>query len=81
MITDAGSPGAGQIFELPNPHPATFSLDDAPFGMAISRRDHHWFVAYSTNHDAAEYSYPSGTLIGTVPCCPTGVAIGVAFDP
>jgi hypothetical protein len=84
LITDAGPPGIAQIFELPNPNPTTFPLGKAPFGMAISQRYHHWFVAYSNNpstgHDAAEYSYPSGTLIGTVPCCTGGVAIGVAVD-
>jgi hypothetical protein len=48
--------------------------------MAINERDNHWFVADSSNHDAAEYSYPSGTLVGTVPCCAGGVAIGVAVD-
>jgi hypothetical protein len=80
LITAQSSPGAGQIFELPNPNPTTFPLGDNPFGMAISQRYHHWFVTYSTNHEAAEYSYPSGALIGTVPCCPTGVPVGVAFD-
>jgi hypothetical protein len=86
LINNIGSPGFGQIFELPNPNPTTFPLGNAPIGMAISQRYHHWFVAYdnnpSTGHDAAEYSYPSGTLVGTVPCCPNnGIAIGVAFDP
>jgi hypothetical protein len=85
LINNIGSPGAGQIFELPNPNPMTFPLGNAPIGMAISQRNHHWFVAYdnnpSTGHDAAEYSYPSGTLVGTVPCCTNGFAIGIAFDP
>ena len=43
--------------------------------------DHHIFVADSENDDAAEYSYPSGVLIRTVPGNPGGYAAGVAVDP
>lgn len=80
LVTDAGPPGVAQTFELPNPTPSTFALTGTPVGMAFSQRNHHWFVADSTNHDADEYDYPSGALVGTVPCCTGGVAIGVAVD-
>ena len=79
LVTDSG-PGAAETFHLPNPTPSTFPLLGSPFGMAINRQNKHWFVADEANQDAAEYSYPSGRLIGTVPCCSGGDVLGIAVD-
>jgi len=68
-------------FELPNPKPKTFALVGIPFGMAINELDDHWFVADPQNNDAAEYLYPSGKLVGTVPGNLGGDLIGIAIDP
>jgi hypothetical protein len=68
-------------FELPNPSPSTFPLAGNPVFMAINELDHHLFVTDTLNHDTAEYSYPGGKLIGTVPGNPNGNPIGVAIDP
>jgi hypothetical protein len=82
LLVTEESGGTADTFELPNPVPATFQLQGYPMGMAISTSDHHWFVADSDNNDAAEYAYPSGTLIGTVPGnSPGGYMIGIAVDP
>jgi hypothetical protein len=44
-------------------------------------RGRHWFVADSDNDDAAEYAYPSGILIRTVPAnSPGGYILGIAVD-
>jgi hypothetical protein len=80
LAVDQGAKTA-DTFELPNPSPATFSLTGIVFGMALSRQDHHLFVADALNNDAAEYAYPSGTLIGTVPGNAFGNLVGVAIDP
>lgn len=74
--------GTSNTFELPNPTPSTFSVAGGPVGMALSKLDRHLFVANQTSDSAAEYSYPNGTLIGTVPPgIPGGMLIGVAVDP
>ncbi len=73
--------GTAQTFELPNPNPSTFPVAGIPTGMAINELDHHWFVADGSDNDAAEYSYPSGTLLGVVPGNPGGGTFGVAVDP
>jgi hypothetical protein len=80
LAVDQGAKTA-DTFELPNPSPQTFPLTGIMFGMALSREDHHWFVADALNNDAAEYAYPSGTLIGTVPGNSFGNLIGIAIDP
>jgi hypothetical protein len=73
---------AVDTFELPNPSPSTFPLVTGwPTEMAIDRHDHHVFVADQDHSDAAEYLYPSGTLVGTVQINSQGRAIGVAIDP
>ena len=80
LATDS-QPGQADTFELPNPTPKSFPLAGILFGMAINRTDHHWFVADAMNNDAAEYAYPSGKLIGTVPGNAFGNVDGVAIDP
>jgi hypothetical protein len=73
--------GQAETFELPNPNPKTFPVGGIPTGMAINDLDHHWFVADAANNDAAEYLYPSGALVGTVPGNPGGGTFGIAVDP
>jgi hypothetical protein len=73
--------GTAQTFELPNPNPSTFPVLGIPTGMAINELDHHWFVADGSDNVAAEYLYPGGTLVGTVPGDPGGGTFGVAVDP
>jgi hypothetical protein len=80
LAVDQGSMTA-DTFELPNPNPKTFPLTGIVFGMALNRLDRHLFVADALNNDAAEYAYPSGTLIGTVPGTAGGNLIGIAIDP
>ncbi|HEY7980504.1 MAG TPA: hypothetical protein VID19_03400 [Candidatus Eremiobacteraceae bacterium] len=80
LAVDQGTMTA-DTFELPNPTPKTFALTGIVFGMALSRQDHHWFVADALNNVADEYAYPSGHLIGTVPGSAGGNLIGVAIDP
>ncbi len=76
----ADQAGLAETFELPNPNPKTFPVGD-PVGIALSESDHHLFVADQRNNDAAEYSYPGGKLVGTVPGMPFGLPYGIAFDP
>jgi hypothetical protein len=73
--------GTANTFELPNPHPKSFTLVGVPVGMAIDALDHHWFVADAKTNDAAEYSYPGGALVGTVPGNSGGDPVGIAVDP
>ena len=73
--------GTAETFELPNPSPSTFPVAGTPLGMAINRLDHHMFVVDSRQNRAWEYSYPSGTIIGTVPGNPGGIDSGIAVDP
>jgi hypothetical protein len=73
--------GFAETFELPNPNPKTFALAGAPIAMAINDLDHHWFVTDVNNNDAAEYSYPGGKLVGTVPGNANGDLMGIAVDP
>jgi hypothetical protein len=69
-------------FELPNPSPSTFPMNGSPFGMAINPLDDHMYVADIKGDFAAEYSYPSGALVGTVPAGVSGgTLIDVAIDP
>jgi hypothetical protein len=79
-LVAADQAGLAETFELPNPSPKTFPVGD-PVGIALSESDHHLFVADQRNNDAAEYSYPGGKLIGTVPGMPFGLPYGIAFDP
>jgi hypothetical protein len=73
--------GRADTLELPNPTPSTFHLAGYPTGMALNEVDHHLFVADGLNNDAAEYAYPSGVLVGTVPGNSGGGTFGVAVDP
>lgn len=73
--------GLAETFELPNPNPKTFPLTGAPVAMAINKLDRHWFVTDVNNDDAAEYSYPDGKLVGTVPGNAGGGLFGIAVDP
>jgi hypothetical protein len=69
-------------FELPNPKPKTFSLRaGSAIGMAVNTTDNHVFAADPDDNSAAEYRYPSGTLIGTVPGNQGGFPVGIAIDP
>jgi hypothetical protein len=68
-------------FELPNPVPSTFPLVGEPFALAINRLDHHLFVSDGFHNDAVEYSYPKGTLVGSVTGAQGGNVDGVAVDP
>jgi hypothetical protein len=69
-------------FELPNPRPKSFPLEDAyPTGMAFDGVNQAWLVANWSDNEVDEYSYPSGTLIGTVPGKAGGGIVGVAIDP
>jgi hypothetical protein len=68
-------------FELPDPFPFTFPLTGFPYALAISSRNRHLFVADGANNNASEYSYPSGTLIGTVSGNAGGDFDGIAVDP
>jgi DNA-binding beta-propeller fold protein YncE len=73
--------GFAETFELPNPNPKSIPLSGVPVGMAINALDHHLFVTDAANNDAAEYSYPDGKLIGTVPGNAGGGLFGIAVDP
>ena len=67
-------------FELPNPNPFSFPLQlNHPTYMALNKLNYHLFVADYVNNVAAEYLYPSGVLVGTVPG--SGRAFGIAVDP
>ena len=80
LLTDAHA-GSADTFELPNPKPSAFPLAGKPQGMAINARNNCWFIA-DGNRGAAEYLYPSGVLVGTVPVNPSnGDAAGIAIDP
>jgi hypothetical protein len=68
-------------FELPNPVPKTIPLSGYPIAMAIDAPRHHLFITDADNNDAAEYLYPSGVLIGTVPGNSGGFLDGIAVDP
>lgn len=73
--------GLIDTFELPNPNPKTFPVAGQPVDIALSGADRHIFVADESDDLAAEYSYPGGKLIGTVPGMPRGGLDGIAFDP
>jgi hypothetical protein len=69
-------------FELPNPKPKTFSLvAGSAIGLAINATDRFLFAADPDKNSAAEYRYPSGTLVGTVPGNQGGFPVGIAIDP
>lgn len=80
LVTDS-QPATAETFELPNTHPKTFPLTGIVFGMALNRVDNRWFAADALNNDAAEYAYPGGALIGTVPGNVGGNFDGIAIDP
>jgi hypothetical protein len=81
LLVNDSDTGKAETFELPNPVPSTFPVVGTPYGMAINPLDHHWFLTDPTNNNAAEYKYPGGRLIGTVPGDPSGQALGIAVDP
>jgi DNA-binding beta-propeller fold protein YncE len=72
--------GTAKTFELPNPKPTKFSLHAMPFGLAIDESMHHWFMSDWLGDFAAEYAYPSGTLVGTVSGNQYGQTRGIAID-
>ena len=77
LVNDA-SRSTVDTFELPNPQPSTTGIPCCPIGMAYDTLHQHWFTTSITY--AAEYDYPSFTLIGTVPVT-GGAMLGVAVDP
>ena len=83
LLVNESSPNQSSAltFELPNKFPSSFPLPEDVFGMAINEDDHHWFVADNDDKVAAEFTYPGGKLVGTVPCGSGCIAIGVAVDP
>jgi len=66
-------------FEPPNPNPSTFPVAYAPEGLAINERDNHVYI--TENRQAIEYLYPSGELVGAVPCGSNCSPFGIAVDP
>jgi DNA-binding beta-propeller fold protein YncE len=69
-------------FELPHPKPKTFSLfAGSAVGLAINASGNRLFAADPNANNAAEYRYPSGTLVGTVPGNQGGFPVGIAIDP
>jgi len=80
VVADAFAATA-DIFELPNPVPSTFPLAGEPFALAINKLDHHLFITDGFHNDAVEYSYPGGTLVGSVSGAQDGNVDGVAVDP
>ena len=82
ILLNDGQTGTADTFELPNPSPSIFPLGSYPYAMAINPLNHHWFAADPMDDDAAEYSYPSGDLIGTVSPTSGGLfGAGIAVDP
>jgi hypothetical protein len=68
-------------FELPNPAPSTLQVADIGFGLAINPSNQDVFVTDNENKGAAEYTYPGGSLVGTVACGSGCLAVGIAVDP
>jgi hypothetical protein len=68
-------------FELPNPVPSTFPMAAISFDMVLGTGDRSIFTANPLLNEAFEYSYPSGTLVGTVSGLPGGGVDGIAVDP
>jgi hypothetical protein len=80
LVTDVFAATA-DTFELPNPAPSTFAMAGEPWDMAISTGDRSIFTFNSFRNEALEYSYPGGTLIGTVTGASGGAIGGIAVDP
>jgi hypothetical protein len=51
------------------------------FDMVPSAGDRSIFTSNPLLNEAFEYSYPSGTLVGTVSGAPGGIIDGIAVDP
>jgi hypothetical protein len=80
MTIDSMGPTA-DTFELPNPNPSTFALVGLPSALAINKTGRRIYVVDGSRNDAEEYSYPTGTLIGTVKGMTNSILAGVAIDP
>jgi hypothetical protein len=78
LLANDSSASTVDTFELPAPQPATVALPCCPIGMAYDALHQHWFTTSITY--AAEYDYPSFTLVGTVPVT-GGAMFGIAVDP
>ena len=78
LLVNDSSASRVDSFVLPNPQPSTVRLPCCPIGMAIDDLHQHWFTTGLSY--AAEYLYPSFTLVGTVPG-QNGAMFGVAVDP
>lgn len=80
LMTDAMAVTA-DTFELPNPQPSTFPLIGFPAALAISKNNGHIFVVDGYRNRVEEFSYPIGSLIGTVNGSQNSILTGVAVDP
>jgi len=78
LLANDATASTVDTFELPDPQPSTMALPCCPVGMAYDTLHQHWFTTSITY--AAEYDYPSFTLIGTVPAN-GGAMLGIAVDP
>jgi hypothetical protein len=57
-------------------------MNGNPAGMDINETDHHVFVPDGNDRYVAEYTYPSGKLISTIPFDKRySLPVGVAVDP
>jgi len=80
LIVDSMRPSL-DTFELPNPTPSTLPIAGFPDSMAMSSQDHHLFIINAYHHNAEEYSYPDGALIGSVNGQQNSILAGIAVDP
>jgi hypothetical protein len=80
VVTDVNAATA-DTFELPNPVPSTFAMAGRPWDLVISAGDHNVFTFNSFLNEAVEYSYPGGSLIGSVSGVSGGSIDGIAVDP
>jgi hypothetical protein len=78
LLVNDWAESAVERFNLPNHHPTMHPMPCCPYGMAIDDLHEHWF--YTSIGYAAEYSYPTFTLIGTVKRI-NGAMFGIAVDP
>ena len=81
LLLQDGALERADIFELPNKIPAQFKTlyGTGPDDLAIDQRRHHWFTA-DGNSEGSEYSYPSGTYLGSVRGPKHGQFRAIAID-
>jgi hypothetical protein len=81
LLVNDQNAATADTFELPNPTPSTFPLAGFPFGMAIDKKNHHWFISDAISNKSSEYTYPGGVLVGSVTGASGGITSGIAADP